>query len=400
VTTPTATATSPAVAAREPRRGAFQDHLEALPIRDLAARARDAADHAVTVALARAEAGHADLDDLAALLSPAAEARLEELAGAANRITERRFGRTVRLFAPLYLSNACLSTCTYCGFSKHLDVRRRTLTPAEVEREARLLTAHGFRHLLLVSAEHGKEVSSDYLELVARRLRPIVPSLAIETQVWDLDVYRRLATAGLEAVVVYQETYDPDTYAEVHVAGRKRRYDVRLAAPEVIADAGLRRVGLGALFGLHADWRQEALALLAHAQWLQRVHWRIEVTVAFPRPRPPAGGRAPRGDLGDRELAQLIAASRLFLHDVGVVVSTREDAPLRDGLVPLGVTHMSAGSSTEPGGYSDAGASEEQFSISDERPPAEVAEALSSRGYDPVWKDWSPALSADAEARL
>lgn len=382
------------------RRGAFQDHLESLPIRDLVARSLAADDGEVTAALARAEEGRGDLTDLAALLSPAAGVRLEDLAVAANRVTERRFGRVVRLFAPLYLSNACLSTCTYCGFSKHLDVRRRTLTPTEVEREARLLTAQGFRHLLLVSAEHAKEVPPSYLEAVVARLRPTVPSIAIETQVWDEDVYRRLGAAGAEAVVVYQETYDPETYAEVHVGGRKRRYDVRLAAPEVVAAAGLRRVGLGVLFGLHPDWRQEAIALAAHAAWLQRVHWRTEVTVSFPRLRPSASGFAPRTDLGDRDLAQLVAATRLLLHDAGIVVSTREDAALRDGLVALGATHMSAGSSTEPGGYSQAGTSEEQFSISDERTPAEVAGALRARGYDPVWKDWSPALSADAEARL
>ncbi len=382
------------------RRGAFQDHLEALPVAGLVARSLGAEDREVTAALARTEIGRGDLGDLAVLLSPAAERRLEDLAVAANRVTERRFGRTVRMFAPLYLSNACLSTCTYCGFAKHLDVVRRTLTPPEVEREAALLTAQGFRHVLLVSAEHATQVPPSYLEAVIARLRPTVPSIAVETQVWDVDVYRRLGAAGAEAVVVYQETYDPDTYAEVHVGGRKRRYDVRLAAPEVVAASGLRRVGLGALFGLHPDWRQEALSLLAHAAWMQRVHWRMDITVAFPRLRPSAAGFEPRVDLTDPQLAQLVAASRLLLHDVGIVVSTREDATLRDGLVPLGATHLSAGSSTEPGGYSQAGTSEEQFSISDERSPAEVAGSLVSRGYDPVWKDWSPALSADAVARL
>lgn len=381
-------------------RGRFQDHLESLPVAELLARSAAADDREVTTALMRAEEARADLTDLAVLLSPAAGERLEDLAVAARRVSARRFGRAVRLFAPLYLSNACLSTCTYCGFSKHLDVRRRTLTPSEVEREAAVLTGRGFRHLLLVSAEHAREVSPEYLETVIARLRPTVPSIALETQVWDVDVYRRLAAAGAEAVVAYQETYDPDTYAEVHLAGRKRRYDARLAAPEAIATAGLRRVGLGALLGLHPDWRQEAICLVAHAAWLQRVHWRTEVTISYPRLRPSASGFAPRAELRDRDLAQLIAASRLVLHDTGIVLSTREDAALRDGLVPLGVTHLSAGSSTEPGGYGEAGTSEEQFAISDPRTAAQVAEALRVRGFDPVWKDWSPALSADAEARV
>jgi len=382
------------------RRGAFQDHLEALPVSDLVARSLATDHREVTVALARAEEGRADLADLAALISPAAGERLEDLAVAANRIATRRCGRTVRLFAPLYLSNDCLSSCTYCGFSRLLDVRRRTLTPGEVEREAALLTGRGFRHLQLVSSEHAKLVPPSYLEDVIRRLRPTVPSIALETQVWDVEVYRRLAAAGAEAVVVYQETYDPDTYHEVHVAGRKRRYDTRLAAPEMVAAAGLRRVGLGALFGLHHDWRQEAVSLVAHAAWLQRLHWRTEVTISFPRLRPSASGVEPRADLDDRGLAQVVAASRLVLHDTGIVLSTREEAALRDGLVPLGITHLSAGSSTEPGGYGEAGDSEEQFAISDPRGPEEVAEAVRSHGYDPVWKDWSPALSADREAQV
>lgn len=378
----------------------FEQHLASLPLSELASSSRNATDADVTQALGRAEQGRADLGDVAALLSPRASARLEELGRAAHAVTQRRFGRTVHLFAPLYLSNDCLSTCTYCGFSKHLDVRRRTLTPAEVEREAAHLTAEGFRHLLLVSSEHLRKVSPDYLELICRRLHPDVPSLTIETQVWDTDVYERLAEAGCEGVVIYQETYLPETYRHVHLKGMKRHYGFRLAGPERVAAAGLRRIGIGALFGLHPDWREEALALAAHAAWLTRTYFELEVTVAFPRLRDSAAGAAPSVVLGDRDLVQLTAAMRLFQHDVGIVLSTREHPRMRDGILPFGVTHMSAGSSTEPGGYEEAGTSEEQFSISDGRPPAEVAARLRERGYDPVWKDWSAALSGDRLERL
>jgi len=354
----------------------------------------------IHAAIARGAAGTADLTDLAALLSVEALPHLEQIGRAAQRVTVRRFGRTVHLFAPLYLSNDCLSTCTYCGFSKQLEVRRRTLTLDEVEREARHLVVEGFRHVLLVSAEHGRDVGPDYLERVITRLHPFVPSLTVETQVWDEDVYRRLVRAGAEGVVIYQETYDRDVYARVHVAGKKRDYDFRAAGPDRAARAGARRVGIGALLGLSDDWRAEVVAVAAHARRLAKEHWRTEVTASLPRLRPSAAGFPPLCELTDREYVQAIAALRLVAHDVGIVLSTREEPRLRDGMVPFGVTHMSAGSHTEPGGYEEPGAAEAQFAIADQRSPATVAAVLRAAGYDPVWKDWSPALSGDALERI
>ncbi len=381
-------------------RSTFAEELAATPVAELADAARAATPADVDRALSRGASGTADLWDLAALLSPAARERLEDLGQAARRVREQRFGRTVKLFAPLYLSNECLSTCTYCGFSKHLDVRRRTLTMPEVEREAKHLLGDGFKHILLVSAEHQKHVSPEYLEMICERLHPEVPSLTVETQVWGQDVYERLHAAGCEGAVIYQETYHPRRYAEVHVAGKKRDYDFRLAGPERVADAGMRRIGVGALFGLHDDWRYDAIALGAHASWLTRRHWRMEITAAFPRIEPSASGFQPLDLVDHREYVQLTAAFRLFLHDVGIVLSTREPAWLRDGILPFGITHMSAGSHTEPGGYEEPGQAEEQFAISDERSPAEVASMLRSQGYDPVWKDWSPAMAGDRLERL
>ena len=331
------------------------------------------------------------LPEFAALLSDAAATRLEDIAAEAHRTTIRRFGRAVRLFAPLYLSNECVSTCTYCGFSAGNDIARRTLAPEEVRAEADALVACGFRHVLLVAGEHARIVSKDYLVECVRAIAPVVPEISIEVQVWDEGTYRRLVDAGCDGVVVYQETYDRDTYAGVHLKGKKRNYDWRLAAPDRAAAGGMRRLGVGALLGLHDDWRSEALLLAAHAQGLIRRWWRCEVAVALPRLRPAAGGFVPTDPVDDAAFVQLLCALRLTLPDVGITMSTREPANLRDALVPLGVTTMSAGSHTEPGGYAAPSDAEPQFAISDERSPAAVAAALRAAGYDPVWKDWQRA---------
>jgi 2-iminoacetate synthase len=359
------------------------------PLRSLVDKATDAD---VDRAVALARAGRATpLPGLAALLSAPARARLEELARCAHDLTIRRFGRTVQLFTPLYLSNECVSVCTYCGFSAGNEIARRTLGIDELVAEARALTAKGFRHVLLVAGEHARIVSKDYLVACVTALAPLVPSLSVEVQVWDTDTYRRLVEAGCDGLVVYQETYNRTTYATTHLLGKKRNYDWRLAAPDRGAAAGMRRLSIGALLGLHPDWRAEALALAAHAKALQRRQWRAEVSVALPRLRPAAGGFAPADPVGDGDFVQLLCALRLALPDVGISLSTREQAELRDSLVPLGVTTMSAGSHTEPGGYAEPSDAEPQFEISDARSPEQVAAALRAAGYDPVWKDWQRA---------
>jgi 2-iminoacetate synthase len=328
------------------------------------------------------------LSELAVLLSAAGADRLEDMAQAAHRLTVQRFGRAIRLFAPLYLSNECVSTCTYCGFSAGNDIVRRTLSPEEVRAEADALVAQGFRHLLLVAGEHPRLIGRDYLVACVEALAPVVPELSVEIQVWDEVMYRRLVDAGCDGLVVYQESYDRGTYSEVHLKGKKRNYDWRLAAPDRGAAAGMRRLGIGTLLGLHGDWRAEALALGAHADALMHRWWRAEVSVALPRLKPAAGGYEPADPVGDTELAQLVCALRLCLPDVGITLSTREEPTLRDGLLRLGVTTMSAGSHTEPGGYAAPSDAEPQFAIADERSPAEVAAMLQGAGYDPVWKDW------------
>ena len=330
-------------------------------------------------------------DELAVLLSPAAAVHLEELARRARDVTVRRFGRVVRLFAPLYLSNHCLSTCTYCGFARGLPGVRSTLTPEQVEQEARVLTGRGFRHLLLVAGEHWGEVGPEYLLDCVSRVRDRCPSLAVETQTWPADVYARLVAAGLEGVVHYQETYQRDRYRQVHPGGWKRDYDRRLNALDAAGAAGARRLGLGVLLGLSADWRADVLAVAVHARLMQQRHWRCEITVSLPRITSSAAGFPPAAVLTDTDFVQAVAALRLFLPSVGIVLSTRERARLRDGLVRIAVTHLSAGSSTEPGGYTESGRTAAQFDVVDRRSAQEVADMVTAAGYEPVFHDALPA---------
>jgi 2-iminoacetate synthase len=289
-------------------------------------------------------------------------------------------------------------------------------------REARALKEQGFRNVLLVAGEHPKFVAETYLTECVRALRAEIPGVSLEVGPMETAQYRPIVAAGAEGLVVYQETYDRAVYAEMHTAGPKRDFNWRLETPERAYAAGFRRMGLGALHGL-ADWRREALSLAAHAAYLLRHCWKAQITISLPRLRPCAGEFEPLTHMGERELTQLVCALRLVFPDAGLVLSTRESARLRDGLIPLGITMISAGSHTEPGGYTGAGrekmhrtergrivdlapgASEwagaegttnatGQFEIADDRPPAEVAALLQRLGYEPVWKDWDAALTA------
>ncbi len=363
------------------------------------------------------------MTDFAQLIAPAGAELLEPLCRRSQQITQQRFGKVIRLFAPLYLSNECINNCKYCGFSRDNAILRVTLSVAEVVREARALKEKGFRNVLLVAGEHPKFVSNGYLADCVRALHVEVPSISLEVGPMETAEYRPIVQAGADGLVVYQETYDREIYAEMHTAGPKRNFDWRLDTAERAYAAGFRRLGIGALFGL-GEWRREAIAVAAHADYLLRNCWKSQLTISLPRLRPCAGEFEPLTHLSDRELTQLVCAFRLFLPDVGLVLSTREPAKLRDGLIPLGVTLISAGSHTEPGGYTGAGkekihhtergrivelaagASEwapsagratnatGQFEIADERSAEEMATLIRRLGYEPVWKDWDAALTA------
>ncbi|MDQ8179421.1 2-iminoacetate synthase ThiH [Pelagicoccus sp. SDUM812005] len=340
------------------------------------------------------------LNDFAALLSPAAEAYLEPLCRLSQQITQKHFGKTMRMFAPLYLSNECVNVCKYCGFSRHNDIPRITLDLDTMEAEARILHKQGFRSILLVAGEHPKYVSNGYVEECVRRLSKFFPSIALELGPLESERYQPLVAAGCEALLVYQETYDEETYRALHTAGPKKHFHWRMDTPERAYDAGFRRLGIGALFGLH-DWHKEALALASHAEHLLQVCWKAQLNVSMPRMRPAKGEFEQVEFLKDHHFVQLITALRIFLPHVGITLSTREPATLRDGLAPIGITTMSAGSSTEPGGYSSFDESTfqqtrkqegEQFHIADERSPKEVAAVLARLGYEPVWKDFDQSL--------
>jgi 2-iminoacetate synthase len=341
------------------------------------------------------QAAHLRPQDLAALLSPAADPLLERMAERSAAITRQRFGRTIQIYAPLYLSNLCENRCAYCGFSADNRIRRRVLTLEEAETEAMLLLRRGFNHLLLVTGEAPRAVGVEYLETLALRLRSRFAALSIEVQPLSVDDYSRLFKAGITSVAVYQETYDRQVYREVHLAGRKADYDHRLATPSRAAAAGLREVGLGFLLGL-ADWRTEGLALGLHLAWLRKHFWRTGFTVSFPRLRPAEGEFAAPVQVSERNLAQLIFALRLYDPDVGLILSTREEARYRDGMVGLGPTRYSAGSCTAPGGYLEPETSGEQFAVGDHRSIDEVCLAISGKQFDPVRKDWDATFQLAA----
>ncbi len=338
------------------------------------------------------------LQAVATLLSPAGRDALSEIAGRARRLTIERFGKTMQMFAPLYLSNECVCTCTYCGFSTGLDIRRKTLRLEEVAAEAGTLARRGLRNVLLVSAEHPKRVSVEYTAACIREAKRSMPYVALEIAAGEEPDYRAYAEAGCDGVVLYQETYDENEYAAHHLGGPKKRYAWRMDALERAAHAGMRHLGIGALLGL-ADWRFDALALFLHARYLERRCWRAQVNVSFPRINPAEGGYIPKHAVDDSDLALLICVFRLALPSAGIFLSTREPAPLRDRLATLGVTHMSAGSSTEPGGYEHPGVAGGQFELEDLRAPGEVAAALRAAGYDPVFKDWEIMTEPAAATR-
>ena len=398
----------------------FVAEFDTLPLPSLLAQSMQATPASARESFAKSKLA---LRDFAHLLSPAATPLLEAMGRRSQALTQQRFGKVIRLFAPLYLSNECVNNCKYCGFSRDNPILRVTLSLDEVRQEAKEIIREGFRNILVVAGEHPKFITNHYLAECVAALHEFTPSVSLEIGTMTTEEYRPLVQAGADGLVVYQETYDRAVYAEMHTSGPKRDFNWRLETPERAYAAGFRRLGISPLYGL-ADWRYEALCAAAHAEYLLRNCWKASVTLSFPRLRPCAGEFQPRTHMTDREFVQLVCAFRLMFPDVGLVLSTREPAPLRDGLIPLGITMMSAGSHTEPGGYTGAGkehlhhtergrivelaaagASEwanaprpvlatEHFHIADDRSAEQVASLIRVLGYEPVWKDWDAALTA------
>jgi 2-iminoacetate synthase len=349
---------------------------------------------------------------LLALLSPAAEEYLEQMAVLAQQLTIQRFGRAMRLYAPVYLSSYCINRCQYCGFNRDNRFARARLTVDEAVAQAQILASEGYRDILLVSSEDKAHINVAYLTELAKRLKagrrpeaggsgPTAFSLqpnafsfiGIEIYQMSTSEYEQLFAAGIDGVTLYQETYDREVYARYHLGGPKSDYDMRLCAPDDMGRASMREIGLGVLLGL-ADWRIETLALAEHAWHLMRRYWQSRVSFSFPRLRSACGVSSSEFPhlLTDKNFVQMMLALRLCFSDSGIVLSTREPAQLRDRLMGLAVTRISAGSRTSPGGYTDPEANTGQFDVVDSRSPGEVVAVIRDKGFDPVWKDWDSSF--------
>lgn len=339
------------------------------------------------------------IDDFKALVSPAALPFLEQMAQKSQRLTQKRFGKTLQMYIPMYLSNECQNICTYCAFSLDNKINRKTLSASEILREADIIKSMGYDHILLVTGEANLTVGVPYLKKTISILKPFFSSISLEVQPLEETDYSELVKEGLNTVLVYQETYNRERYKVHHPKGKKSNFDYRLDTPDRLGKAEVHKIGLGTLIGLE-DWRTDCFFTALHLQYLERTYWKTKFSVSFPRLRPiQVGGEmhsyapGPKNYMNDRELVQLICAWRLFNENLEISISTREEPSFRDNIISLGITSISAGSRTNPGGYSSAPDSLEQFEISDDRSAAEIAEVIRRQGYEPVWKDWDQCYS-------
>ncbi|MDU0352932.1 2-iminoacetate synthase ThiH [Paraglaciecola aquimarina] len=327
------------------------------------------------------------LSALMALLSPAAEPYIEQMAQQAMALTQQRFGHNIGLFIPLYLSNLCANECDYCGFTMSNKIKRKVLNVEEIATEIQIIKQRQFDSVLLVSGEHETKVGIQYFKQVVPQVKQHFSHLAMEVQPLEISEYAQLKGLGLDSVMLYQETYQARTYAQHHTRGKKRDFTYRLNSPDRLGQAGIDKIGLGVLLGLD-DWRLDALMMGHHLHYLENTYWRSKYSVSLPRLRPCVGGIQPKSPMTDLGLVQVICAFRLFSEQLEISLSTRESAQLRDNLLPLGITHMSAGSSTQPGGYAAATAELDQFEISDQRSVELIANMIANKGYQAIFKDW------------
>ena len=329
---------------------------------------------------------HLDIEDLKALVSPAAEVFLEIMAGRSRSVTQKRFGKTMQFYIPLYLSNECINHCIYCGFNHNNKIHRIVLSDDEIISEIQVIKAMGYEHILLLTGESPVRVGVDYIEHAMRLVKPHFKQISLEVQPLSVEEYRRLRQSGLYGVYIYQETYNEKRYAHYHPAGMKKDYQWRLQTPERLGEAGVHKIGMGVLLGLE-DWRIESIFLAHHLRYMEKRYWKSKYSISFPRIRPHAGDFQPNFNVTDKEFAQMIWALRLFDNDVDMSLTTRENPSFRNNMVSLGITAMSAGSKTEPGGYSQK-EELEQFAVNDNRSPKEMLEMITKNGYEVVWKDW------------
>ena len=345
----------------------------------------------VEIALSRTRLG---TDDFMALISPAAQAYLEPMAALSRKYTQQRFGKTVQFYIPLYLTNSCINHCVYCGFNHNNDIRRIILSDDQILREVEAIKKTGdFQHILLVTGENPRAAGAAYLENAIRLVRPYFSSISMEVQPMKEEEYKQLIGQGLNAVYCYQETYHKERYQVYHPRGIKAKFDWRLGTFDRMGRAGIHKMGLGVLIGLE-DWRTDATMMAIHLRYLQKQYWRTRYSISFPRMRPHEGKDfQPNVIMSDKELAQIIFAFRILDHDIEIALSTRENRFFRDHMATLGITSLSAGSKTDPGGYAVYEKELEQFAVNDDRIPDDVLSSVKKQGYEVIWKDWDSALS-------
>ncbi len=330
------------------------------------------------------------LPELKTLLADNSPQTLENLAQVAKRVKEQYFGRTISLYAPLYLSNFCSSHCTYCGFHSHNRIKRIKLTPEEMHKEMSHVAQTGIENILLLTGESYKVTPLSYLKESVEIAKQYFSSISLEVHPMEEGEYQELYLAGVDGVAIYQETYNRKRYLEVHLSGQKRDYDFRLGAPERIAKAGIRNISLGILLGLADDMAEDVLDLYKHLRWMEKNFPGIEYSVSFPRLRPIKGMGFVPCDVSDITFIKLICLTRILFPRVGINLSTRESPALRDHALELGITRISAASKTAVGGYT----SEEpekldpQFDVQDERSLEDVVRLLKQKNLDPVFTDW------------
>ena len=363
----------------------FSDVLEKISWDETTQKIASKTDADVVRALAKERL---DVDDFMALISPAAVPHLEEMARLSQKYTQERFGKTISMYIPLYLSNACTNFCVYCGFNHNNPFTRTTLNDAQILEECKAIRKLGpFENLRIVTGEAPAVAGVDYLENALHIARPFFNNLSIEVQPLKSDDYYRLTKSGLNGVVCFQETYHKARYNVYHPKGMKSIFEWRLNGYDRMGQAGVHKIGMGVLIGLE-DWRTDVTMMAHHLRYLQKHYWQTRYSVNFPRMRPSESGFQPNVTMTDKELAQLTFAFRIFDHDVDISYSTRENPQFRANMMKLGVTSMSAGSKTDPGGYAAEPDSLEQFHVSDERSPKAVTSEIRALGYEPVWKDW------------
>lgn len=327
------------------------------------------------------------IQDFLHLISPMAQNYLEAMAQKSHALTKQRFGKTIQMYAPLYLSNECQNICTYCGFSLDNKIKRKTLTDTEIKQEVLVLKEAGFYHVLLVTGEANYIVNLNYFLNAIQLIKNYFTHISVEVQPLSVEEYIALHKAGVHTVLVYQETYHEEVYKKYHPKGKKSNFEFRLETPDRIGKAGIHKIGLGVLLGLE-NWRTDSFFNALHLNYLEKKYWQSKFSISFPRLRPAEGIIEPNFIMSDKDLTQLICAYRIWNPDLEISISTRENEKFRDNIIPLGTTTMSAGSKTNPGGYSVDKQSLAQFETSDERSAIEIAEIIRSKGYEPVWKDW------------